>query len=178
MMQTRVRAPLMVAAAMVLSAASLVHAQTNFAGSWVLDWSQSQLSRHDREGAAAPPGSAPSQKPEVRLTVEQDGNVVKATRTVKHGNTERSFSETYTVDGPEQTFTGPRNGALVTKAAWDGVRLVVNSNKTITGRSSDEIQFSRASVWSLSPDGRTLTIQTTFQGPRGERIAKRVYQRA
>ena len=38
--------------------------------------------------------------------------------------------------------------------------------------------MSRQSVWTLSPDGRVLTIDTTMHGPRGERAMKTVYQRS
>ena len=38
--------------------------------------------------------------------------------------------------------------------------------------------FSRESVWTLSPDGRTLTIDTKLQSPRGERTMKSVYTRS
>jgi hypothetical protein len=38
--------------------------------------------------------------------------------------------------------------------------------------------FSRESVWTLSPDGRTLTIDTTMHTPRGERTTKAVYTKA
>jgi hypothetical protein len=37
--------------------------------------------------------------------------------------------------------------------------------------------FSRESVWTLSPDGRTLTIDTTMQSPRGDRTMKTVFVR-
>jgi len=33
-------------------------------------------------------------------------------------------------------------------------------------------------VWTLSPDGRVLTIDTTMHGPRGDRAMKTVYQRS
>jgi hypothetical protein len=32
-------------------------------------------------------------------------------------------------------------------------------------------------VWTLSPDGHTLTIDTTMQGPRGQRTMKAVFTR-
>jgi len=32
-------------------------------------------------------------------------------------------------------------------------------------------------VWTVSPDGQTLTIETTMQSPRGERQMKTVYQK-
>jgi len=163
--------------AVLLAAASVAHAQANFAGTWVLDPSQSQLPRHHHhKGAAAP--DAQGQPPARTLTVDQTGDVLKATRSVKRGNTERSFSVTYTLNGAEETTTGWRNSTVVTRAAWDGPRLVVSANRTVPRRSGGEVQLSRESVWALSPDGRTLTIQTTLHGPRGDRSFTHVYQRA
>jgi hypothetical protein len=35
--------------------------------------------------------------------------------------------------------------------------------------------FSRESTWTVSPDGRTLTIDTVMHTPRGDRNMKTVY---
>ena len=170
-MRSPFRTPILVAAAVLLATASLSHAQANFAGTWVLDRSQSQL-------AAPQPGAGPAQPSDVKLTVQQDGDVVKVTRTVTVRNTERSISESYTTDGSPHTFTGRRNSTVVTKAAWDGPRLVLSSTRTRPSRSGGgDVQVSRESVLSLSPDGRTLTIQTTMHRPRGDRTLTSVYQR-
>jgi hypothetical protein len=167
---------LVLMAAVVLAVASFAHAQANFAGTWVLDRSQSQLPQFHKGGAA--PGAQGGTPPDITLTVDQSGDQLKATRTMKRGNRENAFSETYTVNGSEQTFTGRGNRTVVTKAAWDGPRLVVNSNTTRPSRSGGDVQVSRESVWTVSPDGNTLTIQTTFHSPRGERTFTRVYHRA
>jgi hypothetical protein len=55
-------------------------------------------------------------------------------------------------------------------------------NKTHTQPAKEQGQparsFSRESVWTISPDGRTLTIDTTMHTPRGDRAMKTVYQKA
>lgn len=163
--------------AVLLMAVPIAQAQASFAGTWVLDRSQSQLPRFHRGAPEAAPAQ-PTPPPDVTLTVDQSGDALKATRTVKRGTREFAVSETYTVDGSEQTFTGHRNRTVVTRAAWDGPRLVITKNSTKASRSGGEIQRSRESVWSLSPDGRTLTIQTTVHGPRGDRAFTGVYQKA
>jgi hypothetical protein len=45
----------------------------------------------------------------------------------------------------------------------------------MTGKDGQARTMSRESVWTLSPDGRTLTIDTTMHGPRGDRTMKTVY---
>jgi hypothetical protein len=165
-------------AAVLLMAVPLAQAQANFAGTWVLDRSQSQLPRFHRGGAPEASPAQPAPPPDVTLTVDQSGDALKATRTVKRGNREHAISETYVLDGSEQTFTGHRNRTVVTRAAFDGPRLVITSSSTKPSRSGGEVQRSRESVWTLSPDGRTLTIQTTMHGRRGDRTFTGVYQRA
>ena len=153
-------------------------AQPQFTGTWILDRSQSQLPQRGGHGKGMADPQA--QPPEVKLIVEQQGSTLKATRSVAHGPRERAMSETYVVDGSERTETGPRGGTSVTKATLGGDRLVVN--KTHTRPAKEEGQparsISRESVWMLSPDGRTLTIDTTMHTPRGDRTMKTVYTKA
>jgi hypothetical protein len=153
-------------------------AQPQFTGTWVLDHSQSQLperGHHGKEGA-----NAPGPPPEVRLIVEQQGNTLKATRSIVRGTHERSMSETYSLDGTDRTEQTPRGGSAVTRATLGGDRLVVNKTFTHPAKQSGEQPrtFSRESVWTLSQDGRTLTIDTTMHTPRGDRAMKTVFTKA
>ena len=154
--------------------AGAVQAQPLLAGSWVLDRSQSQLPTwhgrgHDTQ--AAPQGTPP----EIKLLVEQQGNVLKATRAMARGNTERSTSVTYVTDGTDQTYQGHR-GNSVTRAVFEGDRLVVTKTHTMLGQQGERT-MSREALWTVSPDGKVLTIDTTFQSPRGTRTVKAVYLR-
>lgn len=172
----------------VVFGVSAAYAQPNFSGTWVLDQTQSHFNPaigadgqpgrgpHGPRGEGGPQGDHP--KPQVKLTVEQSGTTLKATRTLSHDGRERAMSETYSLDGKETTRTGRRGGTSVTRAAFDGDRLVVNSTHAMKNKQGDQVQMSRESVWSLSPDGATLTIQTTMQGPRGERTMTSVYQKS
>ena len=162
-------------------AVTAAQAQPQFSGTWVLDRAQSQLPSHGPQGrhgkGMADPQAPP---PEIKLIVEQQGNTLKATRTVARGTRERSMSETFVVDGTEQTETTRRGGTAVTKATLGGDRLVVNKTRTMPAREQGKParSFSRESVWTLSPDGRTLTIDTTMQSPRGDRTMKTVFTRS
>lgn len=153
-------------------------AQPQFTGTWVLDRAQSQMPNHDRHGKGAADPQA--QPPEVKLIVEQQGNTLKATRSVARGPRERAMSETFVADGTERTETTPRGGTSVTKATLGGDRLVVNKSHTQPAKDSGQParSFSRESVWTLSRDGRTLTIDTTMHTPRGDRTMKSVYTKA
>jgi hypothetical protein len=174
------RAHRTIGAMVVLLLATVVtaaQAQPQFTGTWVLDRSQSQFPAHGQRGkGAADTQAAP---PDIKLTVEQQGNTLKATRTMVRGTRERSMSETYVTDGTERTEQG-RGGSSVTKATMGGDRLVVNKTHTRPAKDANQpaSTFSRESVWTLSQDGRTLTIDTTMHSQRGDRTMKSVFTRS
>jgi hypothetical protein len=156
---------------LLVGTVAAAQAQPHLAGTWVLDRSQSQLPTH--RGQAVP--DAQVQPPEVKLLVQQQGNTVKATRMVTRGDVERSVAVTLVTDGSEQSYTG-RRGTVVTRALYEGNRLLVN--RTYTKKSEEgERTMTRESVWTLSPDGNVLTIDTTMKSPRGERTTKAVFLR-
>jgi len=66
---------------------------------------------------------------------------------------------------------------VVTRAVFDGDRLVVIGSYAMKGEHGDKT-MSRQSVWSLSPNGTVLTIETTLQTPRGAHNIKTVYTRS
>lgn len=155
-------------------------AQPQFSGAYTLDRSQSQFPQHqhrsqpDAQAPQAQPAQ-PTQRPDIKLVVQQQGATLKVTRIIAMGTRERSETNTYVADGTDQTRRGYR-GEMVTRAAFDGDRLVLtrtHTKKTDAG----ERTMSRQSVWTLSPDGRTLTIDTTMQGSHGDRVMKTVYVR-
>lgn len=179
-----------IAVLLLAVAVTAAQAQPQFTGTWVLDRAQSQLPGHGpdgREGRGGPHGrhgkgmaGGHGQPHEVKLIVEQQGTTLKATRTMARGTRERSMSETFVVDGTEQTETTRRGGTAVTRATLGGDRLVINKTHTMPAKEQGQPArtFSRESVWTLSPDGRTLTIDTTMQSPRGDRTMKTVFTRS
>jgi hypothetical protein len=157
----------------ILMAVGVVAAQAEpqFAGTWVLDPAQSQLPTHSRKHS-----DALAERPDIKLVVEQQGHLLKATRTVAKGNRERSLSETFVADGTDQTHAA-RHGTVVTRAVFDGDRLVVTGTYAMKGERGDKTT-SRQSIWTLSPDRTVLTIETTLETPSGERTRKSVYIRS
>jgi hypothetical protein len=152
-------------------------AEPQFTGSWVLDRSQSQFPKHEHRGQTAPDAQAqPQQPPQVTLTVAQQGNSLKVTRTFAQGTRSHSMTDMIVADGSDQVQQGYR-GNVVTRSTFDGDRLVVTHTRT-KKTDQGEQTMSRQSVWTLSPDGRVLTIDTTMHGPRGDRAMKTVYQRS
>jgi len=155
-------------------------AEPQFSGSWVLDRSQSQFPSHEGRGQKAPDAqqqpAVPHQPPQVTLVVAQQGNTLKVTRTFAMGTRQHSMTDTIVADGSDQIQQGYR-GNVVTRSTFEGDRLIVTHTRT-KKTDQGEQTMSRQSVWTLSPDGRVLTIDTTMHSPRGDRAMKTVYQRS
>jgi hypothetical protein len=159
-------------AALVLFAAVAVGAaaKPNFTGTWVLDATKSE------GGGGGPQGGA---MPTETMTVKQDGDKIAAERKIKGQQGERVQNDAYTADGKEGEFTQQMRGNEVKgkrTAKWsaDGNVLEVNdkmSFDTPQGAMTTESN----SKWTLSADGKTLTIEGTRTSPRGEQKFKRVY---
>jgi len=169
----------LVAAVLVLAVTALtVQAQPQFGGTWTLDPSQSQFPAHEgRHGQNGPDGAqGQSQPPVVKLVVEQNGTNFKVTRSMARDNKERAYTQSFVADGSERTEQGHRGASTVTKATLGGDSLVTTSSTMMPGKDGGDAKtFSRESTWTVSPDGRTLTINTVMHGPRGDRTMKTVY---
>jgi hypothetical protein len=153
---------------------AVAQAEPQFAGSWVLDRSQSQFPSHEGQAQKVP--DAQRQPPQVTLVVAQQGNTLKVTRTFAMGTHERSSTDTIVADGSDKIGQGYR-GNVTIRSAFEGDRLVITHTRT-KKTDQGEQTMSRQSVWTLSPDGRVLTIDTTMHSPRGDRAMKTVYQRS
>jgi hypothetical protein len=166
-------------AVLVLAVGALsAQAQPQFGGTWTLDPSQSQFPAHEGRHAQKAPDGAQTQKqpPVMKLVVEQNGNNFKVTRSMARDNRERSYSQAFVADGTERSEQGHRGGTTTTKATLGGDRLVTSSITTMPAKDGGEAKtFSRESTWTVSPDGRTLTIDTVMHTPRGDRTMKTVY---
>ena len=174
---------LLMAVLMVAVTAMTAQAQPQFSGTWTLDPAQSQFpareGHHGPKRDGAQPGDAQKQPPVVKLIVEQNGANLKVTRSMARDNRERSYSQTFVADGSEQTKQGRHGSTTVSKATLGGDRLVTTSTTTRPGKDGGAAQtFSRESTWMVSPDGRTLTIDTVMHTPRGDKAMKTVYSKS
>jgi hypothetical protein len=171
----------LIAAVLLLAVGTMTaQAQPQFAGTWTLDPSQSQFPAREGHGHKAGASSdAQKTPPVVKLIVEQNGANIKVTRSMARDNHERSFSQSFVADGTEQTKQGRHGSTTVTKATLGGDRLVTASTTTVPGKDgADAKTFSRESTWTLSPDGRALTIDTVMHSSRGDKTMKTVYMKS
>ena len=76
---------------------------------------------------------------------------------------------TYTLDGKETTIQqeGPMGQVPVTlKAKLEGSKLNLSSSRTFNGPNG-EVSVSTKETWTLSDDGKTLTVHREQTSPRG-----------
>jgi hypothetical protein len=129
-------------------------AAPNFSGSWMLNVAKSQY------------GQFPA--PEVMLrTVQMDGAQLAMSTYQKGAQGEVTTELKYTTDG-KPTVNGTSKGS----AAWYGDTLVIESS-----RESQGALLTQRDTWSLSPDGKTLTVTTKVKLPNGEFDVKQVFEK-
>jgi hypothetical protein len=152
----------------------LVGAQgkVNFSGTWVLDKSESDVAQ--LMGLSEDPEKA--RDTSVTMVIEQQGPDLRVTRVVKTQGEERKEIHTYKIGSGETTNTGYRGETVVGRAFWEGDQLAIVSTRT-RKVFLKEVSAESRGVWSLSPDGRNLTIAAQVNGPRGEHRGKLVFNK-
>lgn len=139
-------------------------AKPDFSGTWVMDVNRS---------FSNPPGL------EQTLTVVHSGDQIKVDARIKTQQGEQTINETYTLDGKETEFAPPgtQPGAKgKRKAMWlpDGRGAVIDDVVT-TDSANGPVTRKTMRKWTLSSDGRTLTVDYYFDDQRGSFEAKRVF---
>ncbi len=139
----------------ILTLALPLAAAPNFSGSWMLNVAKSQY------------GQFPA--PEVMLrTVEMQGTQLSMKTYQKGAQGEVTTELKYTTDGKPTV-----NGANTGSAAWYGDTLVIESSREAQGA-----RLTQRDSWSLSPDGKTLTVSTKVKLPNGEFDVKQIFEKA
>jgi len=136
----------------------------NFGGTWVLDKDRS---------FSNPAGL------EQTTVITHDGETLKLDAKVKTAQGEQAIQETWTLDGQEREFTpdGAKPGSKgMRKGYWLAGRraIVLVDERTTPGEKGPVIQRTTRK-FSLSPDGRTLTVDYFSDTPRYQVEAKRVF---
>jgi hypothetical protein len=157
------------AALVLFAAVAAAAAKPNYAGTWVLDASKS-------EGVGGPQGAPAAEE---TMTVKQDGDKLTVERKIKGQQGERVQSDTYTADGKETDFTmqmrgNEAKGKRTSKWSADGSTLEAH-DKVSFDTPNGAMTTESISKWTLSADGKTLTVEGTRTSPRGEQKFKRVY---
>jgi len=153
-------------------------AAPNFSGSWVRDNAKSDsvpdpimLSRPTTPaGGGGGRGGGGRGNAEAVMAVQQEGTMLVAT-------SPQGAVSKYTVDGkPYTRATETGIEKAVVTASWQGDTLVIATTQPYGGMPGN-VTLQIKEVWSLSPDGKVLTITTTRSQPAVEKIYKQVYNK-
>ena len=134
----------------LLIAASALHAATkpNFSGDWKLNLAQSDF------GKAPPPHAMSSH-------IEQNDSQISVVS--KTSSPEGSYSSEYkwVTDGRDNVNTVHGN-EIRASVIWSGPALIANAETSVHG-----VALTLVDRWTLSDDGRVLTINRTVIAPQG-----------
>jgi hypothetical protein len=130
-------------------------AAPNLSGSWMLNLAKSQY------------GQFPAPEVMVRQIQHKDPSLSMSTYQ-KGAQGEVTTELKYTTDG-KPAVNGENKGS----AHWDNDKLVIETSREYQGT-----KLSQREEWTLSADGKTLTIATHVKLPNGEFDVKQVFEKA
>jgi len=123
----------------------------NFSGTWKLDAEKSDYGRLQ-----------PPQKYERSITHNDPSLKIKTTQTGPQGPISTEMS--YTTDGKE-SVNNIRGADVKITAHWDKETLLVESSRSVQGA-----ELKQNEKWTLSPDGKVLTIVNHFNSSQGPMV--------
>jgi len=132
-------------------------AKPDFSGVWNLDKDKSEMGGGSGGGSGGGPRMmSPS------MTIEHKDPQLIIKRKFEFQGEERTQESKYTTDGKPNTNEGYRGRSVKSKTYWDGDKLVTEAT-----RETPQGTFETKEIYSLSEDGKTLTIETSRVGASG-----------
>lgn len=135
----------------------------DLSGTWVLNKTESQLS-----GMMIPDN--------IEMVISHQEPKINIQKTIYVRDQERTQNLSYITDGSETKGEGPMGGTRISKSHWEGEKLIVESTMTVSTPRGEFTSESKE-TWTLSSDGKTLTIDIITKSPRGESIQKQVFNK-
>lgn len=160
---------------MILVPALAMAAQPDFNGAWVRNAAGSdpvpnQMYWLTRSGNTMGGGGGRGNQ-QVTLNIHQQGNTLQVSQS-------NMIQRDYTLDGkPHTRPTDTRIQKATDTATLQGDSLVIDTAEPYGGMPGNAT-LNIKEVWSLSPDGKTLTITTARDVPARQEKYKEVYTRA
>lgn len=140
----------------------------NFSGTWKLNEGKSDLGQFGSRGAAG------------KIVVDQKADGVTTTRTSTGFNGQSVDQvETLNNDGKEvgsSVFNGMGKRKASVKWSADKNTMTVNATTAFEGN-GQSFEIKVTETWSLSADGKTLTLSSVMTTPQGELTTKAVYDK-
>jgi hypothetical protein len=152
------------AAALVVLSAAAASAQPkapDFNGQWELNVAKSDF------------GPMAQQAPtKATMTVTQSAASIKLVQAVSTPMGDQNQTQELALDGQDHTMPGMDGQPATSAAKVDGDAVVVN-----TKMSREGADITMVSRWTLSPDGKTLTVARDIATPMGALAMKLVYDK-
>ncbi|MEO8051235.1 MAG: hypothetical protein ABI833_12535 [Acidobacteriota bacterium] len=133
-------------------------ATPNLSGEWKLN-----LAKSDYEKFPVPES--------VARKIEHNGSKLVLTTTQKGSQGEVTSKLVYTTDGKE-SVNEMAGGQSKGTAQWIGDVLIIESSREFQG-----VTLKQKEVWIVSPDNRTLTIDSHVTIPNGDFDVKQVFEK-
>ncbi len=142
--------------ALVVALALPAADKPDFSGSWKLNSSRSDF------GPMPPPDKWD-------MVVEHKDPSLKVKTTMANAQMgERNDEAEYATDGTEKT-----NGPTTAAVTWEGALIVFKTTRKVNMQ-GEQVEIKGEEKWSLSEDGKTLTVDAKLTAPMGEFQMKRV----
>jgi len=156
---------LLVASAFLFSFAKQTY-KTDFSGSWSLNEGKSELGDFGRFAAH-------------KIKVEQKDDGVSISKTaISFNGDEVTSTETLTFDGKESESTVFGNSKKKSTAKWsdDGNTLTISYSIAFE-RNGQTFDITGTETWTLSGEGKSLSLVTVSSSPQGDRTLKAMYDK-
>ena len=156
------------AAFALVAVAVAAAAKPNFAGTWTLDATKSACGQRGCNAET--------------MTIKQDGDKLDVERKLTTQQGDRTTNDSYVADGKEGEFTmqmmgNSQKGKRTVKWSSDGSALEIKETASFQTPDGNSVSVESTSKWTLSGDGKTLTIEQTRNSPRGTQTTKRVFNK-
>lgn len=141
--------------------------KVNYSGNWSLNESKSEL------------GDFGSRFAPRKIKVDQKDEAITIAKTAPSFNGgDVTITETLTFDGKttETTVFGSAKKKSTAKWSDDGQTLTVSYNIAFE-RNGETTEITGTEAWTISGDGKTLTLKTASASPQGEFSMKTVYDK-
>jgi hypothetical protein len=150
---------------LVVSAAAQTKA--NFAGTWVLDKSKSELPQMMQNFGG------------LTWEITQDDKQITRDQKFEGGGMARNVPLTIKLDGSETVTDAPMiSGKRTVKASWQGDGKILEVSSVTTGsRQGTEIKSTTTELWELTEGGKVLKVQQKVDGTRGTFETKLVFNK-
>ena len=179
------KAAFILVAVALASAAALAQKAPNFAGTWTLDKERSELNDRSRIEAMTMTVAQTADSLEVatetkRIAPQSGGQGPAGGRGGlggggRFGGSDGKFTYSLTERETTSEQATPRGPVPVTLTAkLDGTTLKLTQKRTFSGQMG-EVTATSNEEWSLSADGKTLTVKRSLAGPMGTNTSTLVF---